>query len=41
MMIFWVFDFYENFIGYRKYFKLNFFIGKIVKKNFFIGLKIW
>ena len=41
MSKFWVFDFYETFICYRGYFKLNCYIGKKVQKNFLMGLKIW
>ena len=33
MMTFWVFDFYEILICYRKYFKLNCYISKKVKKR--------
>ena len=41
MSKFWVFDFYETFIGYRGVLKLNCYIGKKVQKNFLMGLKIW
>ena len=40
-MTFWVFDFYETFICYRGYLKLNCYIGKKGQKNFLMGLKIW
>ena len=41
MMTFWVFDFYETFICYRGYFKLNFYISKKMQKDFLMVLKIW
>ena len=41
MSKFWVFDFYETFICYREYLRLNCYIGKKVQKIFLIGLKIW
>ena len=34
MMTFWVFDFYETFICYRNYLKLNCYTGKKCRKNF-------
>ena len=38
---FWYFIFPETYICYRRYFNLNFYIGKKVQKNFLMGLKIW
>ena len=41
VMLFWSFIFSETYICYRGYFQLNFYVGKIVQKNFFMGLKVW